>query len=181
LNNPYFGSITRVQPDGSNAVTFDLPSGFNSFQNYFSKANDLRLGLDGKIWFTDKFDIGSISTDGTIVLDSNYPNMTSINIFAGSMWFGPKGPNTMLRIDGDGTKTPIKYTCGGSRLVRGGDSAFWCNYGGLQRSTVNGSVGAYSNVLLPALDNYPGISDMVADSTGRIWYIRGWKIGILIP
>jgi streptogramin lyase len=181
LNNPYFGNITRIQPDGSNAVTFDLPSGFNSFQNYFSRSNDLRLGLDGKIWFTDKSDIGSIAPDGTITLDSNYPNMTSINIFAGSMWFGPDGPNTMLRIDGDGTKTQIKYTCGGSRLVRGGDSAFWCNYGGLQRSTVNGAVGTYANVMLPALDNYPGISDMVADTTGKIWYIRGWKIGILTP
>jgi streptogramin lyase len=181
LNNPYFGSITRIQPDGSNALTFNLPSGFNSFQNYFSRENDFRLGLDGKIWFTDKSDIGSIAPDGTITLDSNYPNMTSINIFAGSMWFGPNGPNTMLRIDGDGTKTQIKFTCGGSRIVRGSDSGFWCNYGGLQRSTVNGALGTYSNVSLPALDNYPGISDMVADSTGKIWYIRGWKIGILTP
>ena len=67
----------------------------------------------------------------------------------------------------------------GQRLVKGGDNKFWFGFSYLGRMDTSGNT---INIGLYDPTKYDDrIRDMVADSTGKVWYSRYGKIGVITP
>ena len=104
----------------------------------------------------------------------------------GNVWMG-SGP-IVLKCTPDGvfSQYQLKSTNSfngealtGQRLVKGGDNKLWFGYSVLGRMDTSGnaiSIGLYEPIKYD--DN---IRDMVADSTGKVWYSRFGKIGVITP
>jgi hypothetical protein len=177
--------ITRIQPDGSNASAFVLAGGSSSF----SSGNEMLLGPDNNLWFTTSGGYGRITPGGSItILSTGYYSATTMILSDGALWVNGSYSASLLQVDVNGTTTPYTNTCTTSRFARGSDNAFWClggYYGSgdlLRRSVLNGSSGSNEGIALPSSGGYSnGISDLVSSSTGKIWYLRNNKIGLVTP
>ncbi len=180
-------SITRMQTDGSNPVTFVLTGGGIGIFISFSSINEMLLGPDGNIWFTNSSGYGKVTPTGSITAITTGSGLGGMIFSDGAFWLISQYSSNFIRVDTNGTATTYTNTCSGSRIARGSDSAFWCGssfFSGndnLQRTVFTGTVGVTGNVLLPSAVSYSQVADVVADSNGKIWYLRGTKIGLVSP
>ena len=181
-------SITRMQTDGSNPTTFILTGGGIGISTSFSSSNEMLLGLDGNIWFTNSSGYGKVTPGGSISVVTTGSGLAGMIIADGAFWITSQYAQNFIRVDTNGTATTYTSTCNSLRIARGADNAFWCGgsiyYGNndtLQRTVFTGTVGVTGNVLLSPAVNYSPVADVVADSNGKIWYLRGMKIGVVSP
>jgi IPT/TIG domain len=183
-------SITRMQTDGSNANTFPVISGGVGISTSFSSANEMLLGPDGNIWFTTSNGYGKVTPTGSITVAATSSGLTGMIFSDGAFWIASQYSNNFTRVDPNATTaTTYTSTCSGSRIARGSDSAFWCGGNGgfygfndiVLRTTLTGTVGTTGNVILSPAVYASQATDLVADSNGKIWYLRGTKIGVISP
>jgi hypothetical protein len=181
-------SITRMQTNGSNATTFVLTGGGIGIFTSFSSIHEMLLGPDGNIWFTNSSGYGKVTPTGSITVITTGSGLAGMTFSDGAFWLISQYSSNFIRVDPNGTAaTTYTNTCSGSRIARGSDSAFWCGssfFSGsdhLQRTVLAGTIGTNGNVLLPPAVNSSSVSDLVTDSSGKIWYLRGTKIGVVSP
>jgi hypothetical protein len=183
-------NITRMQTDGSNANTFPVISGGIGIGTSFSSANEMLLGPDGNIWFTTSNGYGKVTPTGSITVAATGSGLTGMIFSDGAFWITSQYSNSFTRVDPTATTATVYIsTCSGTRIARGSDSAFWCGGSGgfygfndiLLRTTLTGTVGTTGNVILSPAVYGSQATDLVADSNGKIWYLRGTKIGVISP
>jgi hypothetical protein len=181
-------NLTRMQTDGSNAATFAL-AGSSSFGNSFYNGNEMLLGPDGNVWFTNSSGYGRVTLSGSItILNTSFYSAGGLIMFDGALWVSSQYGNTLTRVNTDGTTVNYTNTCGSFRFARGGDGAFWCagngfasSGDGLRRTVLTATVGSNEGIALPVIVNGSSVSELVADSNGKLWYARGAKIGVVTP
>ncbi len=181
-------SITRMQTDGSNPTTFVLTGGGIGIFISFSSIHEMLLGPDGNIWFTNSSGYGKVTPTGSITAITTGSGLAGMIFSDGAFWLISQYSNSYIRVDPNASAaTTYTNTCSGSRIARGSDNAFWCGssfFSGsdnLQRTVLTGTIGTTGNVLLPPAVNSSSVTDLVADSNGKIWYLRGTKIGVVSP
>jgi hypothetical protein len=184
-------SIARMQTDGSNPTTFNLISGGIGFDISFSFANEMLLGPDGNIWFTNASGYGRITPSGSLTVVTTGSGLAGMIVYDGALWITHQYAGYLYQVDINSVSTPYTYSCLGARIARGSGNAFWCgtygnNNGNLQRTVFTGTVGTTGNVALPLSTvtyTYSQIAEVVADSNGKVWYLRsdGTKIGVISP
>ncbi len=183
-------SITRMQTDGSNPTTFVLTGGGIGISTSFSTINEMLLGLDGNIWFTNSSGYGKVTPTGSITAMTAGSGLAGMVFSDGAFWLISQYSSGFIRVDPNGTAaTTYTSTCGGTRIARASDSAFWCTGNGafygfndtVQRTTLTGTVGTTGSVILSPAVYGSQATDLIADSNGKIWYLKGTKIGVISP
>ncbi len=183
--------IAKIGTDGTGftAYAMAIGGGLNS-------AGDLTTGADGNLWFTDinGARIGKVTPAGVSTIFT-VPSGACCGPTVGGITVGPGGniwltfSNKLGRVASDGTITEFPLTDGpgpGFRLASGADGNLWFNsLTVVGPSTALGRMtpaGAAMTVLVavPTSGTYGGISDVISAS-GKIWYARPGKIGVLTP
>jgi hypothetical protein len=178
--------IGRIQPDGTNFTEFTIPT-----SGSFTIWNDIVKTSDGNIWFTSDYGaLGRITSDGSITILPN-TNLSNgrILVHDNSIWLN-NGSGSISRITYDGIVTTVGY-CGSSYLAIDNDNNFWCG------SQPNSSIISLSKLTITAPNlnfiiqtvamynasdvNYSTVSDLISDSTGKIWFIIGNIVSVLTP
>ena len=182
-------NIVRMNQDGSSPTAFPLVT--SDYGSSFSTSNELLLAPDNNLWFTTASGYGRVTPSGSItMLNTGYYSGGAMLLLDGALWIGSQYSTTMDKIQTSGVTTTYTNTCGGSRFTRGSDNAFWCapnfssnNDAALQRSILTGTTGTLSGFALPPVPAgfSSGIAEIAADSTGKIWYLRNNKIGVITP
>jgi hypothetical protein len=181
------GKIGKMLPDGTGITEFAVPSGsFGS--SSFSTSNDFVIGPDGNLWFTQQYGgLGRITPTGAITVLSNVNQSNAkILVHDNALWLN-SGYSSIQRVTTDGTVTNTS-TCGGNHLAVGADNYFWCgasfaiNSAFLNRQIISNT---QTNVLAQSIGigntTSSQISDLISDSSGKIWYINGNRVGVLTP
>jgi hypothetical protein len=178
--------IAKLNPsDGSLITEYTLP-----ITGGVSSAGEMIAGPNNTVWFTEtnSAKVGKVTTAGVVTLFSTNSYAYGITNGAdGNIWVG--GGTDVMRFTPEGTMTKFStvptgtYYSGisvGNRLVKGSDNKFWFGYATLGRMD---STGASIAVGVTDSTGYYGtnVEDLVADSTGKIWYSRNGKIGVLTP
>ena len=176
--------IAKLNPsDGSLIQAYTLPS-----TEGVSSSGEMIVGPGNTIWFPARYNlVAKVTPAGEITFFNLSGNAFGItNGPDGNVWMG-SGP-TVLKCTPDGvfSQYHLKSTNSfygealtGQRLVKGGDNKLWFGYSVLGRMDTSGnaiSIGLYEPIKYD--DN---IRDMVADSTGKVWYSRFGKIGVITP
>jgi IPT/TIG domain len=176
--------LTRMKPDGTAATEF---TPVNSSFSSFNSSGEMLLAPDGNVWFTSTSSYGRVTSSGEITTFQGY-NTSSLSVFDNALWGANYGG--LVKIGNDGLMTTWSNGCGG-RVAKGSDTAVWCSgnnyyYGAEARlnrvvlgATPDASVSTV--ILLPAESNSSSVAEVTADSNGRIWYLRGSKLGVLQP
>ncbi len=171
--------IGRIQPDGTNATEFSVPAGNFGFGG-FSVSSDIVLATDGNFWFTQYYGgVGRITPSGSITLLANISG-NKILVHDNAIWIGN---GSITRIAFDGTITSIG-NCG-NQLAVGSDGYFWCvgNYSSgatLGRRTITTTSSNVQPQIISVSSNN-SVSDIISDSNGKLWFIVGNKVSVLMP
>ena len=184
--------IARIKPDGSSFVEFNIPGTTTS--GGLDKNGDMLLAPDGNVWFTDikNEKIGKVTLDGTVTLSDRLINFNMTGA-VGALSIGQdnnvwtKGnyglikllpnfiPSIINELDSYNEFDPI-------RMTRGVDNQLWYQTGG---PFVSGNLGITNidgttkEIVVTPYGDF--VRDVVADSSGNIWYARANKIGIIKP
>lgn len=176
--------IAKLKPsDGSLIEAYLLP-----ITEGVSSLGEMIVGPDNAIWFPARYNrVGKVTSTGEITFFNSGGNTSGItNGPDGNVWMG--GGVTVLRCTPAGvfsqfqlksTNYPNFEALTGQRLVKGGDNKFWFGFSYLGRMDTSGNT---INIGLYDPTKYDDrIRDMVADSTGKVWYSRYGKIGVITP
>jgi IPT/TIG domain len=171
-------AITRIQTDGSNATTFPL-LGVDSRAISFSGSNEMLLAPDGNLWFTIQNGYGKVTPSGVTSILSSTVDSRAMIISDNAVWLNLGGIFT--RFNTDGTTATYTDTCYGRLFARASDGTFWCTNGDLlERTGLSGTTGVTQFISLSG-NSYSALSDIVSDSSGKLWFLSGSRIGVIAP
>jgi hypothetical protein len=172
------GKIGRIETNGTNLVEFTDPR-----LSFFSTNDQLQLGSDGNLWFTQSRNLGFITPAGAITWIQLSPSSQTPLLVDGNSILVRDSNRVITRISQPSEF--IKYgVCNGNYLAMANNGFLWC--GGsdfssekhLRRLDLSNTNLIAQNIFV---DNMNQINEVISDSNGKIWFIIGNKISVFTP